>query len=259
MRKIALVDDKIVYRNAIKTLLLKIGNIEIIFEASTGNEFLELLENNKPDVVFMDIEMPDINGIEATKKALVKHKSLIVIGLSMYDNTQYIEDLIKAGAKGYLLKLSDNIQLFKDIISNPNEKYFYSKEIEKLKEGSNAERKTIMIADDFENTRYVIEFSLNQADFIVIKAVDGQDAIRFFNGQKIDMLITDLHMPRMNGFELIEEVKKMPQYNSIPILMLTTEVDKEKKAYARQLGITGWIQKPFVIDKFISTVKKALR
>jgi len=259
MRKIALVDDKIVYRNAIKTLLLKIGNVEIVIEASSGNEFLELLDQNTPDVVFMDIEMPDINGIEVTKIALSKYKSLVIVGLSLYENIQYIDDLIGAGAKGYLLKLSDNIQLFKDIISNPNSKYFYSREIEKLKEGNNNERKTVMIVDDFENTRYVIEFSLNQADFIVIKAVDGQDAIRFFNGQKIDMLITDLHMPRMNGFELIEEVKKIPQYDSIPILMLTTEVDKEKKLYAKQLGITGWIQKPFVIDRFISTVKKALR
>ncbi len=259
MRKIALVDDKVVYRNAIKTLLLKIGNVEVVFEAANANEFLDMLETHRPEVVFIDIEMPDMNGIEATKRAIAKYKNLIIIGLSMYDNTQYIDDLIKAGAKGYLLKLSDNIQIFKDIIANPSQKYFYSKEIERRKDGENYQKQTIMIVDDFENTRYVIEFSLNQADYNVLKAVDGQDAIRYFNGQKIDMLITDLHMPRMNGFELIEEVKKLPLYNSIPILMLTTEVDREKKNYARQLGITGWIQKPFVIDKFIATVKKALR
>lgn len=259
MRKIILVDDKIVYRNAIKTLLLKIGNVEIIGEASNGNEFLELLNYLQPDIVFMDVEMPDLNGIEATKKALDKNKNIIIIGLSMYDTPNYIDDLIKAGAKGYLLKLSDNIQIFKDIIKNQHDRVFYSKEIERRKILPTNEKPTVLIVDDFENTRYVIEFTLQQADFIVIKAVDGQDAIRHFNGQKIDMLITDLHMPRMNGFELIEEVKKIDIYKEIPILMLTTEIDKEKKLYAKKIGITGWIQKPFVVDKFLNTVKKALR
>jgi len=259
MRKIILVDDKIVYRNAIKTLLLKIGNVNIIGEASNGNEFLKILETQQPEVVFMDIEMPDLNGIDATKLAIQNNKNIIIIGLSMYDNPKYIEDLIKAGAKGYLLKLSDNIQIFKEIIANPNNRIFYSKEIERRKNVGITTKQTVLIADDFENTRYVIEFTLLQADYEVIKAVDGQDAIRYFNGQKIDLLITDLHMPRMNGFELIEEVKKIELYNRIPILLLTTEVSKEKKIYAKKLGITGWIQKPFVIDKFLSTVKKVLQ
>lgn len=259
MRKVILVDDKIVYRNAIKTLLQKIGNVDIIAEASNGNEFLSLLPDKQPDIIFMDVEMPDMNGIEATQKALQSNKNLIIIGLSMYDNPKYIEDLISAGAKGYLLKLSDNIQIFKDIISNPIEKVFFSKEIEQRKIQNPNDKKTVMIVDDFENTRYVIEFTLQQADFKVIKAVDGKDALRHFDGQQIDLLITDLHMPRMNGFELIEEVKKIKQYSCIPILMLTTEVSKEKKLQAKKIGITGWIQKPFVMDKFLNIVQKALR
>jgi two-component system chemotaxis response regulator CheY len=259
MRKIILVDDKVVYRNAIKALLQKIGNVEIVAEASNGNEFLNLLTEYQPDIVFMDVEMPDLNGIEATHKALEKYKDLIIIGLSMYDNPVYIEDLVKAGAKGYLLKLSDNIQIFKEIIINPSKKIFYSKEIERRKYKDVDSRFTIMIVEDFENTRYVIEFTLQQADYEVIKAVDGLDAIRHFNGQKIDLLVTDLHMPRMNGFELIENVKKIEQYKNIPVLMLTTEIDKEKKIYAKNLGITGWIQKPFVMERFLNIVKKALR
>jgi DNA-binding NarL/FixJ family response regulator len=134
MKKIILVDDKIVYRNAIKALLLKIGNVEIVAEASNGNEFLEIIKNKEVDITFMDVEMPDMNGIDATTKAIEINKDLVIIGLSMYDNPNYIRDLISAGARGYLLKLSDNIKIFKEIINDPVQKLFFSSEIEKRKD-----------------------------------------------------------------------------------------------------------------------------
>jgi len=116
-----------------------------------------------------------------------------------------------------------------------------------------------MIADDFENTRYVIEFTLKQQGYEVIKAFDGKDALRQFDGQKIDLLITDYNMPRMDGVTLAGEVRQLTNYGQIPILMLTTEADREKKERAKNVRVTGWIQKPFVMDKFLAIVKKALR
>ena len=77
--KIILVDDKVVYRNAIKTLLQKLGDIDIIAEVSNGAEFLRLLQFCKPDLVFIDIEMPEMNGIEATKAALKINPSIVII------------------------------------------------------------------------------------------------------------------------------------------------------------------------------------
>lgn len=257
--KIILVDDKPVYRNAIKTLLQKLGDIEIIGEASNGIEFLALLDISEPDVVFMDIEMPEMNGIEATKKAIAKKPDLTIIGLSMYENQKYVDDLLNAGARGYLLKLSDNAQIFKQIIKNPKAEVFFSKEIAPNKQKEDTQKATILIADDFENTRFVIEFTLKQAGYEVIKAVDGQDALRYFDGRKIDLVVTDYNMPRMDGLVLTLAIKKIPQYANIPILLLTTEVSEEKKQKAKEAGVTGWIQKPFVIDKFLTFVKKALK
>ena len=257
--KIILVDDKVVYRNAIKTLLQKLGDVEIIAEASNGAEFLRLLETNKPDLVFMDIEMPEMNGIEATKAALKINPDLVIIGLSMYDNQKYVNDLIDAGARGYLLKLSDNAQIFRQIIKNPKAEIFFSKEISPEKQLDDEQKKTILIADDFENTRFVIEFTLKQAGYEVLKAVDGQDALKYFDGRKIDLLVTDLNMPRKDGLELAEAVKKMDAYKSMPILLLTTEINEEKKQKSKAIGITGWIQKPFVIDKFLMFINKALK
>ena len=257
--KIILVDDKLVYRNAIKTLLQKLGDVEIIAEASNGVEFLKLLDDCDPDLVFIDIEMPEMNGIEATKEALKKNPSLVIIGLSMYDNKKYVNDLIEAGARGYLLKLSDNSQIFRQILQNPRAEVFFSKEISPEKNLDENSKKTILIADDFENTRFVIEFTLKQAGYEVLKATDGQDALKYFDGRKIDLLVTDLNMPRKNGLELAETVKGIPAYRSIPILLLTTEINEEKRQKSKQIGITGWIQKPFVIDKFLSFIKRALQ
>ncbi len=257
--KVILVDDKLVYRNAIKTLLQKLGDVDIIAEASNGKEFLNLLDTCDPDLVFIDIEMPEMNGIEATKEALKINPSLVIIGLSMYDNKKYVNDLIEAGARGYLLKLSDNAQIFSQILQNPRAEVFFSKEISPDKDSAESAKKTILIADDFENTRFVIEFTLKQAGYEVIKAVDGQDALKYFDGRRIDLLVTDLNMPRKNGLELAETVKKMPEYKGIPILLLTTEINEEKKQKSKQIGITGWIQKPFVIDRFLMFIKKALQ
>ena len=92
----------------------------------------------------------------------------------------------------------------------------------------------------------------------MLKATDGENALNYFDGRKIDLLVTDLNMPKKDGLELAEAVKQLPDYRNIPILLLTTEINEEKKTKAKQVGITGWIQKPFVIDKFLSTIKKAI-
>ena len=85
---------------------------------------------------------------------------------------------------------------------------------------------------------------------------DGEEALEFCLENPPDVLLTDLNMPRMDGFGFIEEVRKIPQYQLLPILILTTESDAERKAKARSIGATGWITKPFEPEKLISVVKR---
>src|SRR6056297_3448223 len=106
--------------------------------------------------------------------------------------------------------------------------------------------KTILIVDDSESIREVVSFTLEIEGFDVLVGVDGIDAQKFLTGDKIDLIITDLHMPEMDGIELIKEVRTRPEYKLIPILFLTTESQTEKKMEAKQAGATGWIIKPFV-------------
>lgn len=258
VKKIILVDDKPVYREAMRILLNKIHPVEIIGEASNGEEFLELLKQKTPDIVFIDIEMPGINGIEATKRAIEKFPDLIIIGLSMYENPNYIESLISAGARGYLLKLSDNFEICKTILEYPTNEIFFSREIKERNNNNKSLKKTILVVEDFENTRFIIEFALQQFGYLVINASDGYEAFKLLDGRKIDLIITDYNMPRMDGIDLANKARKIECYKKIPILILTSEINLEKQHRAEQAEITAWIKKPFKMDNFLNTIKNAI-
>jgi len=119
--------------------------------------------------------------------------------------------------------------------------------------------KTILIVDDSESIREVVSFTLENEGYNVLVAVDGKDALKFLNGALIDLIITDLHMPEMDGIALIKAVRAMPTYQRVPILFLTTESQSAKKMEAKDAGATGWIIKPFVPAKLIDALNKVLR
>ncbi|MBN2890957.1 MAG: response regulator transcription factor [Bacteroidales bacterium] len=109
MNKISiyLVDDHSLFREGLKLLLSKLDFVEQIFEANNGREILENFEKNKADLVLLDIEMPEINGIEAATRLLKNYPDLKIIALSMYSDEQYYTPMIEVGVKGFLLKNSD--------------------------------------------------------------------------------------------------------------------------------------------------------
>ena len=120
-------------------------------------------------------------------------------------------------------------------------------------------KKRIVLVDDFENTRFVIKSSLRNIDAEILEAGDGTDAIRFFNGQHIDLLITDYNMPKMDGATLVSKIREMSAYHFIPAIMLTTERSQEKKERAMAIKVTAWVQKPFKQDDFQKIIRKALQ
>ncbi len=119
--------------------------------------------------------------------------------------------------------------------------------------------KKILIVDDSYSIRESISFFLTESGFDVVKAIDGEDALKKLDGKKYDLIITDLHMPNMNGIELIKQVRKLEQYKRIPMLLLTTETLHEKKLEAKNAGATGWLNKPFEKDSLFKVIKKVLR
>ncbi len=115
-----------------------------------------------------------------------------------------------------------------------------------------------MTADDSASIRQMVSFTLKNAAYDVVEAVDGSDALNKLNSTKVDMLLTDLNMPNMDGIELIRQTRTNSQYKFIPIVMLTTESQAEMKQKGKQAGATGWIVKPFKPEQLLSVVKKVL-
>lgn len=118
--------------------------------------------------------------------------------------------------------------------------------------------KRIMTVDDSSSVRQMVGFTLKDAGYEVVEAVDGQDALGKLSG-KLDMIITDLNMPNMDGIELIRQVRTLPEYKFVPIIMLTTESQAGKKQEGKEAGATGWIVKPFKPDQLLAVVKKVVR
>jgi len=119
--------------------------------------------------------------------------------------------------------------------------------------------KTVLIVDDSESIREVVHFTLHSEGYDVLVGNDGEDALKFLDGRHIDIIITDLHMPNLDGLGFIRRVRKMEKYRHIPILFLTTESQTEKKMEAKEAGATGWIIKPFVPAKLLDAISRVLR
>ncbi len=119
--------------------------------------------------------------------------------------------------------------------------------------------KTALIVDDSRTMRQMVAFTLTNAGFNVIEAEDGKDAVKKVSvGPKMDIVVTDLNMPEMDGITLIKELRKLAAFKFTPILMLTTESALEKKQEGKAAGATGWIVKPFNPDILLKTIAKVL-
>jgi two-component system chemotaxis response regulator CheY len=118
--------------------------------------------------------------------------------------------------------------------------------------------KQVVVVEDFNTSRQVIKNTLQSLGLIVFEAADGRDALRFFDGRKIDMVISDFNMPNMNGAELVTYIRGMNEYRYIPIFMLSTDTSIEKQNKAKEAKITCWIKKPFDVTEFKKLVQKAL-
>jgi two-component system chemotaxis response regulator CheY len=118
--------------------------------------------------------------------------------------------------------------------------------------------KRIMIVDDSETVRQVLQLTLENAGFEVVEAEDGVDALAKLPDAQIDMLITDLNMPNMDGLELIKKVRETGAHRFTPIVMLTTESSEQKKLAGREAGASGWIVKPFKPEQLLKVVKMVL-
>jgi len=118
--------------------------------------------------------------------------------------------------------------------------------------------KSIISVDDSPTMRRMVSFTLKAAGYDVIEAGDGAEALNLLQARTIDLVISDINMPNMNGIELTRQLRNQPKFSRTPIILLTTESDPGKKSEGRTAGATGWIVKPFKQDQLLAVVAKVL-
>jgi two-component system chemotaxis response regulator CheY len=116
--------------------------------------------------------------------------------------------------------------------------------------------KRILTIDDSKTIRDMLKLTLLDAGFEVSQAVDGQDGVDILSKEQFDVVITDINMPKMDGYEVIRHMRGNSDHKSTPILVLTTESETEKRNLAREAGATGWMVKPFDPEQLVATINK---
>jgi two-component system chemotaxis response regulator CheY len=116
--------------------------------------------------------------------------------------------------------------------------------------------KRILTIDDSKTIRDMLNLTLSEAGYEVLSAVDGQDGIDMLGKERVDLVITDINMPKMDGYAVVRHMRSKEEFKNTPVLVLTTESDAEKRNIAREAGATGWMVKPFDPERLIATVNK---
>ena len=116
--------------------------------------------------------------------------------------------------------------------------------------------KTILVVDDSSSFRQVVSIALKGAGYDVIEGCDGKDALTKLDGRKINLIVSDVNMPNMDGISFVKAAKQLPAYKFTPVIMLTTEAGEEKKAEGKAAGVRAWVVKPFQPPVLLDAVSK---
>jgi two-component system chemotaxis response regulator CheY len=117
----------------------------------------------------------------------------------------------------------------------------------------------ILTVDDSVAMRQMVEVTLTSAGYDVKQAQNGREALDIAETQSFDLVITDVNMPQMDGLTLVRNLRGLPNYKHVPLLVLTTENTPERKMEGREAGATGWLVKPFNPERLLATVSKVLK
>jgi two-component system chemotaxis response regulator CheY len=118
--------------------------------------------------------------------------------------------------------------------------------------------KTVITIDDAATMRKMVSFTLRGAGYSMLEAEDGVAALEVLKNAQVDLIITDVNMPRMDGIEFTRQARQIPALQKTPILLLTTETDGDSKARAKAAGATGWLVKPFKPEQLVAVVSKVV-
>jgi len=116
--------------------------------------------------------------------------------------------------------------------------------------------KTILSVDDSASALQMVKLTLTSAGYQVVQAVNGADGLAKARAGNVDMVLTDVNMPKMDGITLVRELRRLDSYKYVPVLVLTTEAGQDEKMAGKQAGATGWLVKPLDPEKLLATIAR---
>ena len=241
-RKVLIIDDEPDIREIVRIYLSDEGYD--VIEAANGHDGILKAQELKPDLIVLDIMMPGINGFEVAKH------------LKDDPNTQDIPIIILS----VLAHDSQYRQGIMDYISKPFRQEELVNTIHKIfsnADGKNVKR-TVLVVDDDPDIVDVISLCLKDNNLQPEKAYNGNEALDFVKRKRIDLILLDINMPGMNGFEVIKHLKEDKDTCDIPVVVLTgTYISEDDKKHGLTLGVAKYLTKPFSAEDLVEEIKGA--
>jgi len=249
--KVLVADDHTLVRQAIHAAVNLQRDMHVVGEAENGREAVEKTHELQPDIVVMDMVMPKMNGLEATKQICQECKQVKVLVLTQYDNEQNVQAAYQAGALRVIPKKSAGSELIANIRAASREEQFKHPEV--------AGKIKVLVADDHGLVREGIHALVNlQGDMLMIgEASDGREAIIKTHELLPDVVLMDIVMPGMNGLEATKQIRQ--ECKQVKVLMLTQYGDEENIRTAYQAGAFGFIHKRSVGSELTAGIRAVNR
>lgn len=243
--RILIVDDSAVFRKSIGKIIESLDAKIVV--ANDGQEGLHLVQNDSFDLVISDIEMPNLNGIDFCHqlKNNPKTQGIPVIIVSTFDSGNDIDKGFQAGASAYVSKRELNLKLLGTVENVLSESKFKRERL-------------IMVVDDSRSIRQIVETGLAKAGFKVVSAENGRHALDLLDTIKPALIISDIEMPEMDGFEFCAAVHADPEISRAPFVVMSSKTDRSYMNRMVQNGAAAYICKPFNIDELVILIEKIL-
>jgi response regulator RpfG family c-di-GMP phosphodiesterase len=243
--RILIVDDSAVFRTSMKKILGSM-NAEIIL-AENGQEGLNLALREKFDIVVSDIDMPKINGIELCRslKSTQSTQGTPVVMVSTFDSDTDVDKGFQAGASAYLSKYEIQHRLLETVEGVLSKSKFKGEHL-------------VMVVDDSKVVLRIVEKGLAESGFKVITAENGKKALNLLKTVRPDLILSDIEMPDIDGFDFCQAVHTDPDFSSVPIIAMSSKTDRGYMKRMLRNGASAYLCKPFNIDELVILVDKML-
>lgn len=259
-KKILLVEDNAVLRRSILGLLA--GENTMIIEAESQNEALEKINNNEFQLTIIDLNLKKGNGLDICKYIKEKRLNIPILIYTGKDLSDAQEKTLKKYSESIILKtVHSDVRLLEEA------NYFLYKTKENIprrdskgiKTGNplrhlDLKDKTILIADDDIKNVFVLTSALEDFNANIIDAQNGKEAIKLLETRKVDLILMDIMMPEMDGYETIREIRKNEKLKNIPVIAITAKAIAWDREKCLEAGADDYISKPIDYDVLISLI-----